>query len=57
MTDPAECDLDQDLARAWFRDRNILENNGFRVGVETLGAHRLGHGVLPVSALNLRPAV
>ena len=45
VADAAERHLDQNLARAGLGDRNILEHNGLRVGVETFGAHRPGSGL------------
>ena len=43
MADPAERHLDQNLTRSGLGDRNVLENNGFRVCVEAFGAHCPGH--------------
>lgn len=31
-------------SRTGVGDRNILKRNGFGVGIEAFGAHRLGHG-------------
>ena len=43
MADPAERDLDEDLAWAGLGYRNIFHRNCFGVGIETLGPHRVNH--------------
>ena len=56
VADAAERHLDQYLAGAGFGNRHILDDNGFRLGIEPLGAHGPGHcgpslaAVCPVGA-------
>ena len=60
VADAAECHLDQHLAGSRLGDRNILECNGFRVGIKALGAHRVSHGRPPVlsgTKLRRQPAL
>ncbi|WP_236595462.1 hypothetical protein [Mycobacterium paraintracellulare] len=43
MADSAERDLDQNLTRARFRNRNVFQLNPFRFRIEPLSAHGRYH--------------